>query len=290
VGAALPLLLNTLSTSVFTQDQSQPVHMMYVTHAATFSKSGLFAPGTICAAFGDFPGAPVLGAETYPLPTTLGGFRMTIGEMELPLFFVSPTQVNFLIPASVPVSNNLPELTLTYQDRTYVRFFDHFGTPVRANIQTVSNSPGLFTIDSSGTGVISGQIAVLQDGQAVYLPICTWQQVDGVNVCVPTPLPSDVPRYLIMYGTGLGEVNPGEVHCLLNNFTELPVFYAGPSPDFAGLDQYNMQLPDNISLQYQAGQMIPISIYVEKQLGFLNPRSQINTNFVFGAAPSSSSF
>jgi uncharacterized protein (TIGR03437 family) len=285
LGVLLVILAAALCFPGSRRAQEPQVYRMYITHAASFDRSGQFAPGTICAAFGDFPGAPTLHGQSFPLPTTLGGFRMTIGEIELPLFFVSATQVNFLIPPQVPISDNLPELTLTYQDRTYVRFFDHFGTPIRANIQTVAHSPGLFTADSSGLGIIAGQIAVWQNERLNYLPICNWQTNDGGTTCQPAPLPNVTPRYLIIYGTGLGQVAPGEVHCVLNFFTELPVLYAGPSPDFVGLDQYNVLLPDGIAAQFPANHPIPISIYVDKQRGFQNPRSQLNTHFAFGALP-----
>ena len=43
-------------------------------------------------------------ATTYPLPTQLGPSSVTVNGMAAPLFYASPTQINFQMPGSVTAS------------------------------------------------------------------------------------------------------------------------------------------------------------------------------------------
>ncbi|HMZ20249.1 MAG TPA: cytochrome c peroxidase, partial [Blastocatellia bacterium] len=73
--------------------------------AASYA-TGLVAPESIVAAFGANFSASMEAATTVPLPETLAGagvvIRDVLGkEFRAPLFFVSPNQINYLIPAGV---------------------------------------------------------------------------------------------------------------------------------------------------------------------------------------------
>jgi uncharacterized protein (TIGR03437 family) len=53
--------------------------------------------------------------------------------------------------------------------------------------------------------------------------------------------------YLVLYATGVRHrSDAAAVSCVVNG-TALPVLYAGAQPDFAGLDQVNVQLPAGLS-------------------------------------------
>ena len=64
--------------------------------AASFTRE--VAPDSIAAVFGVNLAARAEAATTQPLPTTLGGATVTIAGRPAPLFFVSPGQINLLIP------------------------------------------------------------------------------------------------------------------------------------------------------------------------------------------------
>src|SRR5262245_13571843 len=64
------------------------------------------ARNSIVAAFGNNLATATAAAQTTPLPTTLAGMTVTIQDSAgattpAPLFFVSATQVNYLIPSTV---------------------------------------------------------------------------------------------------------------------------------------------------------------------------------------------
>ena len=83
-----------------------------IVNAAAF-QGGSLAPGMIVSGFGTDLASQTEFATGFPLPTTLGGVRVRLdtgglvigpgGSVELnaPLFFVSPTQINFQIPAEL---------------------------------------------------------------------------------------------------------------------------------------------------------------------------------------------
>src|SRR5262245_47388529 len=56
------------------------------------------APGTIASAFGTRLATAIESAREQPLPTSLAGTTVRVNGELAPLFFVSPTQINFLIP------------------------------------------------------------------------------------------------------------------------------------------------------------------------------------------------
>lgn len=117
--------------------------------AATFSEQ--VAPGTIMAVFANKITAQTANAQSLPLPESLGGveayvFLNTPRQQKIGLFYVSPGQVNALLPADM-VSGGLATLQLVNlaEDSLRPGFFS-------------SNKiePGIFTRDSNGHGVAAG--------------------------------------------------------------------------------------------------------------------------------------
>jgi uncharacterized protein (TIGR03437 family) len=133
------------------------------------------AAGSVASVFGANLGSSVLVAPDGILPQTLGGVTVLAGDRLLPLFFVSPTQLNVQLPDDLPVGTQ----TLTVSSQ---------GQPdVHATFSVVRNAPGLF--------------AQVIDGQAFALAI----REDG------SPVSSDAPaqrgELLTVYATGLGPVD-----------------------------------------------------------------------------------
>lgn len=66
---------------------------------------GSFAPGMLATIF-SFPAAPFGSATAsftgVPISTTLGDVEVTVGGLPAPLLYVSPSQINFQVPAATP--------------------------------------------------------------------------------------------------------------------------------------------------------------------------------------------
>jgi uncharacterized protein (TIGR03437 family) len=201
-------------------------------NAADFRNAPL-AADSIAAAFGTNLAPRIEIAQSFPLPTSLAETMLTVNGIPAPLFFVSPTQINFVVPAGVEsgsatiivsngVSNGLGNYSL-------------------GNIQIVAAAPAIFTANASGTGDAAAQTTI-----------------DGINFLQP---PFDVlvngrPNILVMYGTGFRRApaaNPNDGNGVAESVTATidgrtaNVQYAGAQGGFAGLDQLNIEMPASLA-------------------------------------------
>ena len=86
------------------------INSVVVVNAA--SGGAVVVPGGIGSIFGLNLAAATVLAGGIPLPTELGGVRVTVNGIDAPIFFVSATQVNFQIPFEVPAQGVLTELVI----------------------------------------------------------------------------------------------------------------------------------------------------------------------------------
>jgi uncharacterized protein (TIGR03437 family) len=143
--------------------------------AATTPQSGI-APGSIASIYGGSLSPTTALGPTSPLTQTLAGVTVTAGDSLFPLFFVSPTQINFLLPPNFPIGPATLTVSVTGQ------------ADLQANFTVVRNAPGLFQ------QMVNGQafaIALHEDGSMVT-----------------TNSPAQSGELLTMFGTGFGPTNP----------------------------------------------------------------------------------
>jgi uncharacterized protein (TIGR03437 family) len=147
------------------------------------------------------------------------------------LFYVSPSQVNFEMPAGMATGAAL----VSIQNQT--------GTTQTATVQIANVSPGLFALN--GSGLVAA--LVLQVISGTQEPLQPVYQISSGHV-VPMPIslgPSSEQVYLEMYGTGIR--NATSVTATVGGVS-LPVLYAGAAPGFAGEDQVNIgPLPQSLA-------------------------------------------
>ena len=203
------------------------------------------APDMITAAFGTFvtQGGQSYPAATNPLPTTLGGVRLQVNAVDSPLIFVSPTQINFVIPSNLNDSTNVT-----------LRVFNSNGTQAtgactngtETGVCTIARSaPGIFSINASGAGPAA---ALTTDDGVIYKPVFK-PDLSAADVDAGTLAK---PNILVFYGTGIRRIpaaNPNDANGVAESLNvtlqgvPLTVAYAGPAPGFVGLDQVNAVLP-----------------------------------------------
>ena len=152
-------------------------------------------------------------------------------ERDAPLFFVSPSQVNFQAPAGSSVG--IAEL----------RIFNGAELVGVGSVPIVKASPGLFSANSDGQGLPAALLLrVSGDGQ-FYEPLMRYDAQQQRFIPVPIDLgPEGDQVFLILYGTGFRDSGDGGVRVTIGE--ELAdVSYAGAAPGYAGLDQANVLLP-----------------------------------------------
>ena len=124
----------------------------HIANAAAATPDGAVAPGSIISIYGEnLASQPAAGPES-PLAQSLGGTTATVGDRILPLLFVSPGQVNALLPANLPLGDET--LTLHFDDRP----------DIQADFKTERDAPGLFYQQISGK---SYAVALHEDGSYV---------------------------------------------------------------------------------------------------------------------------
>jgi uncharacterized protein (TIGR03437 family) len=164
---------------------------------------------------------------------------VTVGGLKVPLFYANSGQVNAQVPFELPANAN-PQLLVATP----------FSLAVPQTITLAANRPGIFTVNSSG----SGQGAI------------TNPQGQTVNAAAPAA-PGSV---VIAYCSGLGATNPAVASGVASPAASpavvtttvtatvggLPaaVQFAGLAPGFVGLYQVNLQIPAGVS----AGGAVPV--------------------------------
>lgn len=207
---------------------AQSTAPQYTAASVVNSASNLpnLAPNTIICLygrnFGELAYTPRSGSN---LPLELGGVRVLLDADFGELIFVSPSQINFRLPARLlrPTVN----LRVSRDGLT--------GPAVALNLQ--SEAPELYTANESQI------IATFADGSVVS-----------------PEKPARPGDLIVLYGTGFGLttrpgpglaiaadplVDPGRFAILVEGITleRSSIFYIGVTPGFGGLYQINLRLP-----------------------------------------------
>jgi phospholipase C len=202
------------------------------TLSATNSAYGTYAlaPETIASIYGSGLAAGTQQAQSQPLPTMLGGVTVTLkdangGVFPAQLFYVSPNQVNWLVPKGA--ASGVATLTLANGSTMFT------GTAAIA-----STAPGLYTANLTGQGPAAAQMTNGQTYSSTF-------QCNSAGACMLIPIDVTSQPYLILYGTGIRGAAQANVSVKIGNI-DAPVTYAGVQGGFAGLDQVNVSLPTTL--------------------------------------------
>jgi uncharacterized protein (TIGR03437 family) len=214
---------------------------MAAVSAASFGNARL-APESIATAFGGRLATKTQAAISLPLPTSLAGSSVNVRDSfgvdrSAQLFFVSPTQVNFLIPAGT--ANGPASIIAVSSDNTLSV----------TNVEINNVAPSLFSADSTGRGLA---VAVVQrvkaNGATSFESIAKFDATLGKFVPIPIDLslPTDQ-VFLVLYATGVRYRNNLNGVIAKLGGVDTPVLFAGATPDFIGLDQINLRLPQTLA-------------------------------------------
>ncbi|HTS64754.1 MAG TPA: hypothetical protein VMH28_22175 [Candidatus Acidoferrales bacterium] len=206
-----------------------------ITITSAASNSTDLAAESLASALGSnlAPGTAIPSAP--PWPTSLGGVHVQVidsGNVSRAagLLFVSPTQVNFQIPAGTALG-------------VAAVFLDNGSATFTAQVPVRPVAPALFAMDPSGTAAATGIRVTLATGMQSSVPV--FLCVDPAKGCQPVPIDVgvDAPVYLSFYGTGIrGRDQLSNVTVTIGSTNVAPL-YAGPQEQFPGLDQVNVPLP-----------------------------------------------
>jgi uncharacterized protein (TIGR03437 family) len=214
-------LLTMLAGATLLQAQAGP--------AVVSSADGAIAaaPGSLATLYGvQLSTGPIQPGATGEVATELGGFSVEVNGKRAQLLFVSPSQINFIMPADVAAG----EATIT------VKFAGQAVAEAKTTLKAIS--PAIF--------------ATLQSGLQMGAILNAVTFAGG-----PFPLDTaanpgcDKRTRLAIFATGLGlsakRMSSADIQAELQDSTGARFVFAAesaaPAPGFAGLDQVNVVMP-----------------------------------------------
>ncbi|MFN0109185.1 MAG: DUF1800 family protein [Blastocatellia bacterium] len=233
------LVVTIISGLVFVRPAAMQTPLTVVS-AASY-KGDTLAAEQIVVGFGSNLADAIVIANTLPLPTTLGGVSVKVRDSQnverlAPLFFISPTQINFQIPAG------------TTSGATSFTVVKNNVTISTGNAPVSSVAPALFSADTSGRGLAAGQALRIKANNAQsYEPIGTFSPQLGKIVPVQIDLgPATDQVFLIVYGSGFRNRRDLSLVTATIGGVAAEVIYAGAQGGYAGLDQLNIRIPRSL--------------------------------------------
>lgn len=198
--------------------------------------AGPVAADSLVSAFGAGLAPAAKGAETIPLPLNLEGTTVVVRdargtERQAGLSFVSPGQVNFLVPAGTATGAATVLITS--------------GNTVSAGRVEIANiGPGIFQLNAAGLAAAT----VLRVNAAGERSVeSVFSVAEGAVVAAPIdPGPEGDRVFLTVYGTGFRRGGARTTTVRIGG-VETPVLFIGAQPDFPGLDQVNVELPRSLA-------------------------------------------
>ncbi len=219
---------------------------------ATVEAAGYTGPivarDAIMSAFGQRLATAEMAAPANPaqLPTMLAGTTVTVRdskgvERQAYLLFVSPTQVNYIMPiecaegfATVTMRNSLGEVATGF-------------------VEIAPVMPGLFTANADGTGAAIGWAIRVRNGVQTREAITVLNTATNKFVARPIDFdPANEQLFVELYGTGIRyRSSQANVRCEIGGVA-VPVEYAFVAPGFYGLDQVNIRLSASLDNRGEA--------------------------------------
>ena len=209
-----------------------------VLNGASFRVGQPVTGGSWAAAFGTFPSVTQTIATTSPIPKTLGGVTVSVNGVAAPVYFISPSQVNFLVPFAVtPGVRNVEVKTSS--------------ATLTGTVRVISAAPGIFA-NSSGGAVVN------QDGS---LNADAARAVRGQVISIYATGPGALSR-AVEDGAGA----PGSPLALTTSTPDVfiagvpaTVQFSGMAPGFSGLWQINAVVPERAFITGR----VPLQVYID---------------------------
>lgn len=192
------------------------------------------AQSSIVASFGSNLASTTSFASDNILPTTIAGTSVELidttgARATAPLFFVSPSQVNFLVSPELQPGPILVNVLS--------------GTRLVASgyLQVDAVAPSLFSAGGDGAGAMAGEALVNSGAQSTSIPVANYEPT--VAKWVPRPISLGTGNdlvFLSLYATGIrGRRSLTDVKATIGGVA-VPVTYAGAQASYPGLDQINL--------------------------------------------------
>ncbi len=216
-----------------------------IVNAASFATQAPLAPGSLITLFGTNLAQSQGTASSVPLPLNLAGSSLLLAGKSAPLLFANNGQVNAIVPYGVAV--NTPQQVVVSSASSI---------SVPQSVILSAAAPGIFTVNASG------------QGQGIIVGV----DANGNQPIADAANPVKEGQPIVIYCTGLGEVNPAVPTGAAAPLTQISktiepitvtvggiasdVLFSGLTPGFVGLYQVNTTVPKGVT----PGSQVPVTL------------------------------
>ena len=198
-------------------------------NSASYAVGEPVTPDSIVSGFGQDLALGVVSAEETPLPTELGGTRVEVTDSEgvthlAQLFYVAPTQINYLMPAAVALGFAV------------VTVYSGTGSVSTGEVEIGRLGPGLYTANAQGSGVAAALSLRIDGNGARTLDLVFNEDLSPKAIDLDPP---DDQVYLILFGTGFRLGSQARLAAYVGGIS-VPVLAAVAQGQFDGEDQANI--------------------------------------------------
>src|ERR1019366_7454201 len=219
-----------------------------VVNAATYQASVPVAQGSLATLFGGGLTADTVTVSSTTWPRTAANRQLVVNDdLQSPIYYIGPTQVNFQVPSNAPLGAS----------RIAVRTADTGELVAGGSLLVSAAAPGIFTANQAGTGQaavvnqdftinsssnpapVGSTISIYGTGQGQVSP----SVIDGA-AAPSSPLSSTV-AVPTSSGTTCSNSQPSMGVAIGSSFGD--VKYSGLAPGFIGLWQINVLIPQGLT-------------------------------------------
>ncbi len=198
-----------------------------VTDAASFGPR--VAPGALATIFGSNLASSTATASGLPLPTTLGGARVLIGGVAVPLLYASASQINFQVPRGLAAGT-----------QSLIVASSSGGSGAAFAFAVTPEAPAIFQDTSNNAAAQSASYQAITSknrapvGSTVIVYLTGQGPVDN-----PVADGAAAPSSPLAKATATATASIGGVAAAIS--------FLGLSPGFAGLAQANIEVPKTLA-------------------------------------------
>ena len=234
-----------------------------VTSAANYSPRPVTA-GSIAALFATgnstssspvpMPNVIASGTESFkalPLPTTLADTQVLVNGIPAPLFYVSPSQINMVLPNALPTGGSADiQVIGATSGQTYGA----------AEVQLASADPALFTANGTGSGQVSAINFADGSVNSPGSPVTRGQVIElfgtGVGPVTNAPPDGQAPT-VALAASPLPQISLGPSNAGSTFVSPANILYSGLAPTLVGVWQINLLVPTDAP----QGSAVPIRVF-----------------------------
>jgi uncharacterized protein (TIGR03437 family) len=221
----------------------QPLSIFNAASYAPITNS--VAPGEFVTIFGSGLSAVTQSARSLPLPTTLGNVKVTVNGRPAPLDYVSPAQINLLVPFETAGDYATFQVTNDKVASNQVTVYTNVTAP---GVFTLPNNAGTFPLGIGPAAVTHLDYSLVTEANPAVAGETLVLYLTGLGAVTPA-VTDGAPG--AANPLGIANEYPGSIGVDVSDSTfadvDASLSFAGLAPGLAGVYQINFVVPSGLA-------------------------------------------